>query len=358
MNQINALENSYAERYAQPPVIRRLDAANAARWEAFVAACPEATFFHRAGWQTVIERAFGHRAHFIYAESDGAISGVLPLVEIKSVLFGHSLVSLPFCVYGGIAATRDDARQALDARAQSLAAELGVGHLEYRNLSRRHSDWHCKDLYVTFRKAITADDDTNMNAIPRKQRAMVRKGIKAGLVGEIDQDIERFYIAYATSVRNLGTPVFSRRYFELLRKTFGEDCEVLSILKDNQVVASVMSFYFRDEVLPYYGGGTLAARAVAGNDFMYWDLMRRAAARGCRVFDFGRSKRETGAFDFKKNWGFEPQPLYYETQLHRAAAVPDHNPLNPKYQRFIKVWQRLPLPVANRLGPLIVRNLG
>lgn len=341
-----------------PPAVRVLDANNIERWEAFVAACPEATFFHRAGWQRVIERAFGHRTHFLYAESGGVITGVLPLVQIKSALFGHSLTSLPFCVYGGIAATSAAARGALDQHAQLLAAQLGVGHLEYRNLKPQHSDWHCKDLYVTFRKSISADAQANMNAIPRKQRAMVRKGIKAGLVGEVDNTIERFFHAYATSVRNLGTPVFSRRYFELLRQTFADDCEILSVVKNAEVVASVMSFYFRDEVLPYYGGSTLAARALAGNDFMYWDLMRRAAERGCRIFDFGRSKRETGAFDFKKNWGFEPQPLFYEIQLHRARTVPDHNPLNPKYQRFIKMWQRLPLPVANRLGPLIVKNLG
>lgn len=358
MNQFSVLENKLAQAFAAPPVIRELDDNSIARWDAFVAACPEATFFHRAGWKRVIERAFGHRTYFLYAESDGVISGILPLAQIKSALFGHSLVSLPFCVYGGIAATSEAARQALDQRAQSLAAQLGVGHLEYRSLHPMHSDWHCKDLYVTFRKAISADAEENMNAIPRKQRAMVRKGIKAGLVGEIDSGVERFFSAYATSVRNLGTPVFSKRYFELLRQTFGEDCEILSIVKDDQVVASVMSFYFRDEVLPYYGGGTAAARAVAGNDFMYWDLMRRAAERGCRVFDFGRSKRGTGAFDFKKNWGFEPQPLSYEMQLHRARELPDLNPLNPKYQRFIKVWQRLPLPVANRLGPLIVKNLG
>lgn len=358
MSQFSSLEIRLAEQYTAPPSVHTLDAAHSAAWDAFVATCPEATFFHRAGWRQVIERAFGHRTHFLYAQNDDVITGVLPLAEIKSALFGHSLVSLPFCVYGGIAATSEAARIALDQHAQALAAKLGVGHLEYRNLQRQHADWHCKDLYVTFRKSISADLDENMNAIPRKQRAMVRKGIKASLRGEIDHGIERFFSAYATSVRNLGTPVFSRRYFELLREVFGADCEILTILKDHEVVASVMSFYFRDEVLPYYGGGTLAARAVAGNDFMYWDLLCRAAARGCRVFDFGRSKRETGAFDFKKNWGFEPQPLFYETQLHRARAVPDHNPLNPKYRRFIKVWQRLPLPVANRLGPLIVKNLG
>src|SRR5678816_1816080 len=108
-----------------------------------------------------------------------------------------------------------------------------------------------------------------------------------------------------------------------------------------------MSFYFRDEVLPYYGGGTAASRSVAGNDFLYWDLMRRAAERGVRVFDFGRSKRETGSFHFKRHWGFEPEPLFYEVRLIRSTSVPDVNPLNPKYRLFIEAWKRLPLAVSN-----------
>lgn len=339
-------------------VVRRMESGDMARWDAFVARHPEATFFHRAGWQRVIEQAFGHRTWFHYAESDGEIVGVLPLAEVKSRLFGHSLCSLPFCVYGGIAASDEAAREALDQSAQNLARSLGVGHLEYRSIAARHTNWERKDLYVTFRKAILPDVEKNMLAIPRKQRAMVRKGIKAGLAGEIDNDIDRFFSAYAVSVHRLGTPVFPKRYFRLLKEEFGDDCEILTITNGGRVVSSVLSFYFRDEVLPYYGGGTDEARAVAGNDFMYWELMRRACERGLGVFDFGRSKIGTGAFDFKKNWGFEPQPLQYEYWLNRSAAVPDHNPLNPKYRLFIRAWQRLPLPVANFVGPFIVRNLG
>nr|WP_243405379.1 FemAB family XrtA/PEP-CTERM system-associated protein [Solimicrobium silvestre] len=328
------------------------------RWDEFVQRCPDATFFHRAGWQSVIERAFGHRTWFYYAESGDEIIGVLPLAEIKSALFGHSLCSLPFCVYGGVASESSAAKLALTQKAQELAALLKVGYLEYRNIQPQNPSWHGKDLYVTFRKEIDPDEEKNMLAIPRKQRAMVRKGIKAELHSELDQGIERFFHAYASSVHRLGTPVLSKQFFRLLKEVFAEDCEVLTITKDSRVIASVMSFYFRDEVLPYYGGGTAEAREVAGNDFMYWELMRRACARGYKIFDFGRSKRGTGSFDFKKNWGFEPQPLYYEYQLHASNAVPDNNPLNPKYQLFIKMWQRLPLSVANFIGPHIVKNLG
>jgi len=327
-------------------------------WDQFVFGFPAATFFHRAGWKEVIERAFGHRTHFLLAEENGAIQGVLPLAEIDSSLFGHSLSSLPFCVYGGIIASTEPARQALDEAAQMLAASLNVDFLEYRNRVPFHTEWPGKDLYVTFRKTIAPDVETNMLAIPRKQRAMVRKGIQAELASEIDNGVERFFSVFADNVHRHGTPALPKRYFALLQEIFGNDCEVMSVVKDGQILSSVLSFYFRDEVLPYYAGDTLAARAVAANDFKYWELMRRACERGIKVFDYGRSKRGTGPFDFKKNWGFEPQPLYYEYQLHRARAVPDHNPLNPKYQFFIKAWQKLPLSLANLIGPHIVKNLG
>ncbi len=347
-------------RATQPAVtVRLMGPDDTGRWDAFVNNCAQATFFHRSGWKPVIEQAFGHKTWFFLAECDGQIQGVLPVAQIKSRLFGHTLASLPFCVYGGIAADTEGARVALDAACQKLASDLGVGHLEYRNLTPvHHPDWIRKELYVTFRKEILPDDEQNMQAIPRKQRAMVRKGIKAELQSELDDDVERFFHAYSTSVHRLGTPVFSKKFFRLLKQTFAQDCEVLTITRNGRTISSVLSFYFRDEVLPYYGGGTGEAREVAGNDFMYWELMRRACERGYKIFDFGRSKVGTGAFDFKKNWGFEPQALYYEYQLHKAKAVPDTNPLNPKYQLFIKAWQRMPLWLANAIGPHIVKNLG
>lgn len=353
MNRFDLPMNATAEL-----TVRELSLADFSRWDDFVLACPQATFFHRAGWKTVIERAFGHRCTFLYAEAGGRIEGILPLAEVKSLLFGHSLVSLPFCVYAGIAAVSERAYKALDQAAQVLATRLKVEHLEYRALEARHPDWAHKELYVTFRKEILPDVEANMLAIPRKQRAMVRKAIKLGLEGQLDDDVERFFQAYSTSVHRLGTPVFAKKYFRILREVFGKDCDVLTITRGDDLVASVLSFYFRDEVLPYYGGGTDLARETAGNDFMYWDLMRRACERGLKTFDFGRSKLGTGAYDFKKNWGFEPTPLPYEYLLVTATALPDHNPLNPKYQRFIRIWQRMPLWMANTLGPHIVKNLG
>jgi FemAB-related protein (PEP-CTERM system-associated) len=330
----------------------------AARWDDFVAGEPAATFFHRSGWREVLERAFGHDTHYMYAETDGQIEGILPLGHIRSRLFGNALMSTPFCVYGGIVASTPAARSALDLAACDLARRLNVDYLEFRNLSVSGSGRPTKDLYVNFRKTIDPDPEKNMLAIPRKQRAMVRKGINGGLVSEVDDDLRRFYDTYAASVHRLGTPVFARKYFEILRSVFGHDCEVLTVVRDNRAVASVMSFYFRDEVLPYYGGGTQAARELAANDFMYWEVMRRASERGLRVFDYGRSKRGTGSYSFKKNWGFEPQPLPYEYVLVKSDAIPDVNPLNPKYRLFIGAWKRMPFALSKLVGPWLARSLG
>lgn len=342
--------------------IKRLmpaDIAAAERWDAFVMACPQATFFHRAGWQKIVREVFRHDTYFLYAEADGRILGVLPLGHVNSWLFGNSLSGLPFAVYGGVAAASDEAALALEQEAQRIAKRLGVSHLEWRNVQSRHADWPRQDLYVTFRKEILEQEEANLLAIPRKQRAMVRKGIKNGLVSSIDPDAERFFALYADNVRRHGTPALPKRYFQALLAEFGPDCEVLTVSSEGgRALSSVLSFYFRGEVLPYYAGDSEEARETAANDFKYWELMRRACARGLKVFDYGRSKQGTGSYAFKKNWGFEPTPLHYEYCLYKRADVPQNNPSNAKYKLLISAWRRLPLAVANWLGPLVVRNLG
>jgi FemAB-related protein (PEP-CTERM system-associated) len=339
--------------------VRPFAGADAAAWEAFVERCPDATFFHRIGWRDIIEDVFRHRTHYLIAERPGAIAGILPLAEVKSRLFGHALVSLPFGVYGGPVATDAEGERALIEAASTLADALDVEHLEFRDCSAKCPGWPQQDLYVRFRKTLHADPEANLLAVPRKQRAMIRKGIRNGLESAIDRSVDRFFALYADNVHRHGTPPFAKRYFARLQEVFGDDCEILIVTDAaGRPVSGVMSFYFRQEVLPYYAGDTVDARDLAANDFKYWDLMRRACGRGVRVFDYGRSKRGTGSFDFKKNWGFEPEPLHYEYRLRKVAAIPQNNPLNPKYRTLVAIWRRLPRPVANAVGPMLTRNLG
>jgi FemAB-related protein (PEP-CTERM system-associated) len=336
----------------------RADAARVARWDAFVSACPEATFFHRAAWRTVLRSSFGHRPYFLYAEANGRIEGVLPLARQKSMLFGDALVSTPFCVYGGVAAESAEARAALERAAVELGERLGVDHVEFRNLVPRRDDWVRRSTFATFRREITPDPDTNLLQIPRKQRAEVRKAIERNLVTVANRDADGCWDLYAKSVHRLGTPVYARRYFRDLARAFGTDCEFFFIHRDGEAVASLLNFYFRDEVLPYYAGSSGGGRDGEVHPYMYWSLMNHAASRGAKTFDFGRSPIDSGGYSFKKNFGFEPQPLHYEYKLVRGTHVPEADPKSPRVARLVATWKRLPLWVANTVGPWAARQIG
>lgn len=368
--------------------VREARAEDEPAWEAFVFAHAAATFFHRFPWSRVLRRAFSHRPHYLLAIDGDSVCGVLPMAEVRSWFFGHRLSSLPFTVYGGILASSPEAETVLREAAGDLARELGVGSLELKCREPSGSGWPVKELYYTFSKPLHDDNAANLKDIPNRQRAMLRKALKEGLYSEETTDTSRLYRVYSESVRNLGTPVFSAKYLGVLQEEFGSDCRMLMIRQqpDGQPigsaddatliqgagdidlvrhasrehdVAGVLSFYFRGEVLPYYGGGVTRARSIKGcNHMLYWELIRRSAQEGIRHFDFGRSKADTGPFSFKKNFGFEAKPLPYEYLLVADNELPDINPNNPRYQRMIAVWRRLPLSIANRLGPPLARSLG
>lgn len=328
-------------------------------WDEFVFTTSGGTFFHRAGWRHIFREIFRLRPHYLIAERRGKIAGILPLVHQRSQLFGNALISAPFCVEGGPLAADVEARTALDQAALAIMHETGADYLEFRSRKAERPGWQLRrGLYANFSRPISGDDSENLKAIPRKQRAVIRKALTGSLCSEVDDDPARLFRVYSESVRNLGTPMFPRRYFHALLETFENDCDIVVILDHSKPVSAVMNFYFKDSVMPYYGGGTTAARRSGANDLLYWEVMRRAAHKGYRQFDFGRSKANTGAFAFKKNWGFEPSWLEYEYWTKPGTALPEKNPLNPKYALFIELWKRLPLPLANALGPFLICSLG
>lgn len=340
--------------------VSELDDAGHERWDRFVATCPGAGVFHRAAWRHIIEGTFRQRAHFLYVERDGEIRGVVPLAHVRSLIFGNALISNGYCVAGGPIATEAAAFEALDHHAVRLMDDLRVRYLEYRQPVRLHEGWVCRsDLYATFERPMAADPDQALRDIPRRQRAVIRRGFDNRLAVEVDDSPDRLNDLFAQSMHKLGTPVFPRRYFADLKREFGHDCEVLTALSDGKPVSSVISFYFGDRVVPYYTGSSPVARDLGANDFLYWQVMRRAVeTRGCRVFDFGRSKIGTGPYSFKRNWGFEPTPVVHEFRLRHGVAMPDINPLSPRYRWLVALWKKLPRNVANLLGPHIVRNIG
>jgi FemAB-related protein (PEP-CTERM system-associated) len=327
-----------------------------AAWDEFVSRHPDATFFHRSGWQRAVARTFGYRACCLAARRDGRVTGVLPLFLVPTLPWGRALVSSPQAVYGGPSAEDPDTVDALLGRARALAESLGVRYIELRNVAPV-GDLPTQDLYVTFRREILPTLDANMAAIPRNQRRSVRIGMKSGLTSEVGgtELLEPFYALYSHSVRNLGTPVFPKALFTSLMAEFGEEGRILVVRREGRPVAAVLTFFFRDEVLPYYGGALRDEFRYAVNDFMYWSLLVHGMERGCRVFDFGRSKKGSGSYDFKRHWGFEPTPLHYQYVLVRQRTIPDWSPRNPKFSLAIECWKRMPLWLSQRLGPALVR---
>ncbi len=330
------------------------------RIDAFVRSHPRATPFHLTAWSRAVEKGCGQKAHYLVAEAaDGSLTGVLPMTEIASRLFGRALVSAGFAVDGGVLSDSEAAIRGLVSHAVALAAALNCPTVELRGGSYPASGWHIDETtYLGFARDLAQDDEAELLTIPRKQRAEVRKALSFGLSVDFG-DRDAHYAVYATSVRNLGTPVFPKALFVAVLDEFGDEADILTVRHDGRPIASVLSLYFKGTVMPYWGGGTADARTWRGNDMMYYALMCHArATKGCNRFDFGRSKAGTGPAAFKRNWGFEPQPLVYAKYAANGEKPREINPLDPKYRLQVQLWQKLPLWIANTMGPFIAKGLG
>jgi FemAB-related protein (PEP-CTERM system-associated) len=330
----------------------------AARVEGFVAELG-GTLFHRPAWLQAVERGTGQRARGLLLEKGGAIVGWLPLSEVHSPIFGRVLASSGFAVGGGALAEDQRAAEALCRAAEELAARLSCPTVELRGGSAP-ADWHHRtDSHCGFTAPLAKDDEKQLLAITKRQRAEVRKGLEQNFeirVGTAPEDFAAHYAIYSESVRNLGTPVFPRNLFAAMLEAL--DGDILTAFYEGRPVSSVLSFYHAGAVMPYWGGGTHAARRLRANERLYYELMLHARRRGCTWFDFGRSKTGSGPWAFKKNWGFTPEPLSYASWTAPGAGRRDADPTSAKHAARIALWKRLPLPLANRLGPPIARGLG
>ena len=330
----------------------------AARIEGFVADLGGA-IFHRPAWLMAVEHGAGQRAHGLLAEKGGRITGWLPLTEIRSPFYGRMLASSGFAVGGGALCVGEDTARMLCSAAQECAERLSCPTIEIRGKVAGEGWTVRKDSHCGFSAPLAADDEKQIAAIPRKQRAEVRKGIRTALritVGKQGVDRDAHYRVYSESVRNLGTPVFPKALFDAVLARL--DADILTVWDGGAPVASVLSLYHEGSVMPYWGGGTLGARRLRANDRMYFELMLHARRRACHRFDFGRSKTGSGAYHYKKNWGFEPQPLSYASWTAPGHEVRDADPTSQRHQSRIALWKKLPLPMANALGPLVARGLG
>jgi FemAB-related protein (PEP-CTERM system-associated) len=344
---------------SQAVQVRAFSTSDAATWDEFVQRHPEASFFQLTGWKRVIERTYGYESCYILAVRGSETTGIAPLFYVSDWFAGRRLISVPFGVYGGICADDEESRMLLLQAAKQLSAERRVDFLELRHRrSRIDPGFHPNSLYATFTTSLSTDVDANLKRLPRDTRYMIRKAEKAGLRSETGfQQHETFYRLFAQNLHNHGTPVFPRAFFENLQNEFGNAMDLMTVYSDKTPVSAVLSFYFGATVLPYYAGVAPEAMKLGANNFMYWELMKKAAIAGYRRFDFGRSKKGTGSYAFKTQWSMDVEPLDYEVFLVNRKTVPNFSPANPKFDRAIRIWRRLPLWAANAVGPHIARWL-
>ncbi|WP_128892741.1 FemAB family XrtA/PEP-CTERM system-associated protein [Erythrobacter sp. HKB08] len=335
------------------------DPGEVARLEAFVRDM-EGSVFHRPAWLKAVEAGTGQRALGLVAEKAGMVTGWLPLTLAHSPVFGRALVSSGFGVGGGPLATSKQTRFALCEAASELAVRQSCAEVEVRS-GDTPASWHrWSDKHCNFARDLSDYDEAELLAIPRKQRAEVRKSLKNDLeivVGNGEDDRAAHYAVYAASVHNLGTPVFPRSLFDAMLDAFGDNADILTVRHGGDAVASVLSLYHAGTVMPFWGGGIFAARGLRANERMYYELMLHARRKGCTRFDFGRSKTGSGPHSYKKNWGFEPQPLTYSRWAAPGAPARNTDPTSDTNSRLSELWKRLPPAVANRLGPPIAKGL-
>jgi FemAB-related protein (PEP-CTERM system-associated) len=329
-------------------------------WDRYVRSAPGATFFHQLGWRWLVERTFGHRAHYLTALREGRIVGVLPLFELKSLLFGHALVSIPFAIGGGLVADDDAAARALLAEAKAIARELKVDYLELRSETPIDDpELLTKNLYVTFRADLTEGEDALLKKMERKRRQMMNYVAKAPFEHRVAgiEELPLFYEMFCESMRHHGTPVYPKLFLREILDRHPGHTNLFFVYHEGKPVAGVMNLLFRDVVMPFYAGADRTEKPRGVDEYLYLSIMRWGRENGFRMFDFGRSKRETGAYKFKARWGMDEVPLGYQYYLVKARELPNVSPANPKYQAAIRVWRKLPMPVTRLIGPSIVKRV-
>jgi len=344
-------------RSTTPPQIHPLTCEMEVQWDNFVRAHPKATFFHQIGWKKVMQLTYGYRPFYFYAERNGKITGIAPAFLISNWMTGRCLISLPFAVYAGICSNDPESATALMAHLERIADTERVQYLEIRNRNGEIlPGYHANTRYATFTLPLSGDTESLYKSLPKDIRYMIRKGEKAGLTVKRGTELlDAFYHLLTINLRRLGTPAFPRVLFQNLVREYPSQTDITVVFFGERPVSGGMSFFFRDCMQPYYIGSLDEAKGLAANNFLWWELMKQGAQRGCATFDFGRSKRDSGNFDFKKKWNPQIDTLSYQVRLVRRKEMPNFSPTNPKFQMATNAWKKMPLGLTRVLGPRVVR---
>jgi FemAB-related protein (PEP-CTERM system-associated) len=330
-----------------------------AEWDAYVEGHPESTGYHLWAWRALFQDVFGHQSAYIVARRHGRITGVLPLVCLRTWLFGRFAVSLPFVNYGGSLCDDAESGDELLAGAARIGNAWDISHLELRHRRRQHPDLPAKHHKVTMLLPLAPSVGAMWDALDRKVRNQIRKAEKAQLqtvVGGAEL-VESFYGVFAHNMRDLGIPVHSKRFFSNVLERFPDRARVVLVRQEQQPIAGAITYAYRDSVEVPWASSRKEYLPLCPNNLLYWRIIQEAIAAGAGTLDFGRSTPNEGTFHFKRQWGASPAPLHWEYQLLRANGVPDLTPKNPRFKIAIDTWKHLPLRMTELLGPQIVRGM-
>ena len=320
----------------------------------------EASVYHCSRWRKVIKESFGNRSYHLYSRNAGGrISGILPLVHLKSILFGNMLVSLPYFNYGGVCADDDSTQARLIDEAVRIAEAQRAHHIEFRQEKPFHNGYAVKTAKVSMRLDLPTSPDDLWRSFPSKLRSQAAKPQKEGMTFRIGkmEELEGFYDVFATNMRDLGTPVYPIRFFRSILEHFPENSWICNVYMTRVPVASGFLIGFKERMEIPWASSLKKHNRMSPNMFLYWCCLKFACEQGYGIFDFGRSTPGEGAYRFKEQWGAKPVPLYWNYWLPDGKELPEINPRNEKYRLAIRCWKRLPVALTKRIGPWIVKSI-
>jgi len=328
---------------------------NADKWDAYVDASAQGNLYHSSKFLKNLEDSFGYQGVFIWAEEDGEIVGVLPLMSVPSLMSkSPRLIGLPASTCSGAIGKSAEAVQSMLDLGSKLTRDLNAKYLELRQQIQAGSTLITKDSYVTFIYNLENGSGELWDALNRKTRGSIRKAEKSGLEIEVDSgDLSTFYNLYIRRLRDLGSPPYPLSFFRKLMKEFGDSVKISLVKKGDRIIASCFSIIYKDTIHAMLAGADRRHLSLNPYSLMYWKIIESAASQGVKYFDFGRSRLGTGSYDFKKNWGFPSTQLYYQYYLGSAQKHPQLESGSILTRTFQITWRLLPLPVVAWLGPKI-----
>jgi FemAB-related protein (PEP-CTERM system-associated) len=327
-------------------------------WDDYVHQHPQGTIYHLSQWKNAIEKTFHLTSDYFIATDKDKICGILPLFKIFSIFSGMNAISIPYSVYGGILADNSQIELDLLEFALDFVKNNKIGYLELRYLHDPNLDLPQRDSHVTYIKKLAEDPESILLSIPKKSRASVRNGYKKfNLKMEIHRDLDILYHLYCLNKRKLGSPAYPKSFFVNLMTEFGDQAKIMTIFYEEKPVASVLYFYFKDCCLPYFSGSDPRYLFTNANNVLYYELMKQARSERYPIFDFGRSRINSGAGDFKRNMGFEPTPLNYYYYSIKSDNISNISPSNKKFEILGNIWKNMPLAITRFLGPKIVKHI-